>query len=216
MPAERKIENNDIYSTILNMIKEINYSTDAIFTSNTLSDELGISRGVARETLIKLCQDGILKPIPRMGYRVIQLTKSDIEDAIQTRIIIESGAMRMILPAITEAELDAFIERVHPSYDIDSEDSIIDTDRWWDANAIFHTELVKLTQNRLLLEFEEKSIALLKRANIQIFRKSFANRKFNAGSHEQVIEAMKKRDADEAVELLIKDIQALRSQFNFF
>ena len=120
MPAERKIENNDIYSTILNMIKEINYSTDAIFTSNTLSDELGISRGVARETLIKLCQDGILKPIPRMGYRVIQLTKSDIEDAIQTRIIIESGAMRMILPAITEAELDVFIERVHPSYDFHS------------------------------------------------------------------------------------------------
>ena len=69
----------------------------------------------------------------------------------------------MILPAITEAELDVFIERVHPSYDIDSEGGIKALTLAKDLvdSGAMSKECINWTQGDVMNQFISGNVAMM-------------------------------------------------------
>ena len=87
-----------LYNKILEKIIRLGFPQDIFLTEGALAEELSASRVSIRETLITLCNEQILRNIPRIGYQIVQLTTHDINDAIRTRGILETGAAREYLP----------------------------------------------------------------------------------------------------------------------
>ena len=72
-----------IYTKILYKIVNGEYPYDQFLTESALVNEFGVSRILVREALIELRKDNILKSIPRAGYQIVQISGSEIRDAIR-------------------------------------------------------------------------------------------------------------------------------------
>ena len=60
---------NQIYNSILESILNLEFQPEQIISEPYLISKLNCSKTLVREALVSLCDDGVLKSIPRCGYR---------------------------------------------------------------------------------------------------------------------------------------------------
>jgi GntR family transcriptional regulator of vanillate catabolism len=72
-----------------------------------LVEELGVSRTPLRTALVTLAHEGFLETLPGGGFVVREFTRSDIDDAIELRGVLEGTAARL---AAERLESDAELE----------------------------------------------------------------------------------------------------------
>jgi DNA-binding GntR family transcriptional regulator len=60
-----------------------------------LTDRFGVSQSVVRESLTRLTEQGLLIASPQRGFRVRDLSIEDIAELTETRIQVESVALRL-------------------------------------------------------------------------------------------------------------------------
>jgi DNA-binding GntR family transcriptional regulator len=77
----------------------------ATFSQVQLSNQLGVSRTPLREAVRLLQMEGLLRAEPRRRVRVSPLSSQDFEDLYAIRISLESLAVRLTVPQLSEAEL---------------------------------------------------------------------------------------------------------------
>jgi DNA-binding GntR family transcriptional regulator len=77
----------------------------AAFSQVQLSNQLGVSRTPLREAVRLLQMEGLLRAEPRRRVRVSPLSTDDFEDLYAIRISLESLAVRLTVPQLTEADL---------------------------------------------------------------------------------------------------------------
>jgi DNA-binding GntR family transcriptional regulator len=77
----------------------------ATFSQVQLSTELGVSRTPLREAVRRLQSEGLLRSEPRRRVRVSPLTTADFEDLYAMRVVLDSLAVRLTVPQLSDAEL---------------------------------------------------------------------------------------------------------------
>ncbi len=77
-----------------------------------IASELGISRTPLREALHRLAQEGLLEKRPTGGYILRHLERTEIEDAIAIRAMLESYATTLATGRCTEAQKTALQENL--------------------------------------------------------------------------------------------------------
>jgi DNA-binding GntR family transcriptional regulator len=77
----------------------------ATFSQVQLASQLGISRTPLREAVRLLQTEGLLDSEPNRRVRVSPLTTEDFEDLYAMRIVLDSVAVRLTVPALSHAEL---------------------------------------------------------------------------------------------------------------
>jgi len=60
-----------------------------------LTERFGVSQSVVREALTRLTADGLLVATPQRGFRVRDLSIEDIAELTETRVQVESLALRL-------------------------------------------------------------------------------------------------------------------------
>lgn len=70
-----------------------------------LAELFGTSRIPVREALRALEYEGLVTSIPRRGFTVTELDADDIEEVYDLRILLESHAVRLAVPLITDEDL---------------------------------------------------------------------------------------------------------------
>ncbi|HEX9269715.1 MAG TPA: GntR family transcriptional regulator [Candidatus Limnocylindria bacterium] len=75
-----------------------------------LAELFGTSRIPVREALRALEYEGLVSSMPRRGFSVTQLDADDIEEVYDLRILLESHAVRLAVPLITDEDLHALEE----------------------------------------------------------------------------------------------------------
>ncbi len=75
-----------------------------------LAELFGTSRIPVREALRALEYEGLVRSIPRRGFTVTELDADDIEEVYDLRILLESHAVRIAVPLITDEDLEALEE----------------------------------------------------------------------------------------------------------
>lgn len=118
-----------------------------VLSEVALSKELGVSRGPIREAMGRLAAEGLVTVRPRRGAIVRAPTLEELVEAYQVREVLESLAVRLAVPRLTEGdlrELDGFVD--------DMEASAADDDlgRFFEANVAFHERFCELSGNRNL------------------------------------------------------------------
>lgn len=89
-----------------------------------LADLFGTSRIPVREALRALEYEGLVRSEPHRGFTVTSLDADDVEEVYELRVLLESQAVRLALPLLTDediAALDVFFKAMTESDDPDEQ-----------------------------------------------------------------------------------------------
>jgi len=94
---------DQIYSALRDKIIEVSMEPGTKIDVQQLVEEFDVSETPVRVALAKLTHEGLVKLLPRRGYFVIKLTKKDLKEIYDLRILLESYA------------IDTAIEKMDPT-----------------------------------------------------------------------------------------------------
>jgi DNA-binding GntR family transcriptional regulator len=168
-----------------------------------LSEELGVSRGPIREALRSLESEGLVEITPRRGAVVTSLSKRDFLEAYQVREALEALGVRLAVPRLTEAGLDALDKRLD---EMAEHAAAGDVDAFFEANAGFHEAFMEASENRKLIEVYRRLMA-----QMGPYRRPSARLRGNVersiSEHRDILVAARARDVEAAVARLMKHVE---------
>ncbi|MFI4947169.1 MAG: GntR family transcriptional regulator [Alphaproteobacteria bacterium] len=165
-----------------------------------LSQGLGVSRTPIREAMTLLEQEGFVRTRPRRGIFVVRKSKREIVEMITVMAALESMAARLAAKRASTAELaelhglmDAFREGPNGADD----ERLAE---YSDANIAFHQAIIRMSGCALLAEMTENLFIHMRAIRkITIHQDNRAAR--SIVDHLRIIEALERRDCDEAARL---------------
>lgn len=165
----------------------------------------GTSVGVLREGLSRLVEQDLVAVVPNQGYRVRQVSPTDLQHLTDARVDVESLVLRS---AVAAGDL-AWESRVLAAHHLlvrtpqqDPDDPLRMSEGWAEAHATFHAALLDGCPNPRL-----RSIALALRDSAELYRRwtvpvGHDGARDTAGEHRALLEGALARDADAAVRVL--------------
>ncbi|MFZ4535169.1 GntR family transcriptional regulator [Propionivibrio sp.] len=171
-----------------------------------LKDDYGVGAGTLREALSLLVSDALVVSQGQRGFRVSPVSLKDFEDITNTRLMLESEALRLSIKMGDEAwegELLAAFHRLSRA-----EERLIDMScriEWEERNRIFHEVLISACPSLWLKHF----LAILYRQaeryrSLSLYLQPVP-RDVHA-EHQNLFNATMARDADKAVAILKEHI----------
>ncbi len=199
---------NIVYQETLDGIIRGEYKASQILNEQELVEKFGFSKSPVREALIALCNEGVLRSIPRYGYEVIRLTSRDVEDILHYRLILECGLLKEGWQKMDQASFEE-LERL----DALCNSSVDDMWVHWEHNVNFHLALVGCAGNTYASSQIKKTMDILKRAYAQFYWDKWNDdyNPFDMKYHQDIIACLRAGDIDGAVEKLKLDFQDFHS-----
>ncbi|BBF43753.1 transcriptional regulator, GntR family [Lachnospiraceae bacterium KM106-2] len=208
MKKEKQSLKSIVYQETLDGIIRGEYKAGQIINEQELVQKFGYSKSPIREALIALCNDEILRSIPRYGYEIIRFTNEEANEIMDFRFILESSLLKECYQNITEPDLAKL-------YELDEQcNQSVDT-IWehWEYNTTFHLTLVSLSKNKYAYRQLEKSMDILKRAYAQFYWDKWDSH-YNPSDmryHASILSCIKEQDIEGALNYLKLDLQDFRS-----
>ena len=195
-----------VYNAVLKGIIQDEYKPGEILNEKQLVEKYEVSKSPVREALLSLCNEGVLRNIPRYGYEVVRLTKEDISNILRFRLILESGCLQESYLRIGPVQLKRLEELNCLCCDQQSGD-----DMWthWKHNQDFHMQLISYANNPYASQQLSRSMDILNRAYAQFYWDKWNNSIISADmkSHRKLLDALKSQDLDQAVRYLALDLE---------
>ncbi len=204
-----------IHNELLKKIIKNEYSMKEFLNEGNLAKQFGVSKAPVREALIQLCNEGIIRSIPRSGYQIIQLTERDIWEATQFRIILEIEALKLYAHKLQDYQIQQ-LEDMTCGTEYTKLGKKVSLEQWWENNAEFHITLSSFAKNTILTDALSRSMHLLWRAVTQLFWNAdpYAYLSYNPGSHVPILDAIKQGDTALTENLLRSDILSILKTYS--
>ncbi|AHM57092.1 transcriptional regulator, GntR family [Peptoclostridium acidaminophilum DSM 3953] len=173
-----------------------------------LADELGVSRTPVREAIRKLELEGLVEMIPRKGAYVADVSVKDVEEVLEIRTGLEGFASMLAAQRMMKedlGELKRILEIFKKAYEENNPEKMVESD------IAFHEVIFKATTNKKLMQMNNslrEQIYRFRRMYIVEYHKSENLIK----EHEDIIEAIEKRDGELAMHKAMKHIK-LQQEF---
>lgn len=195
-----------VRDSIVDDIFNNTYKPGQVLTERTLIEEYGCSKTTVREALVTLCQEHILRNIPRFGYEVLRVERSEITDILEFRYVLETGCLRRCFDTITPRHILRLQELQRDCCETTPHGGL-----WvhWDANASFHLELIRLAGNRYAHQQLKNAMDTLKRAYAQYHwgHQNSDSLISDTSNHEVLLAALRERNLEAACSALGKDLK---------
>jgi DNA-binding GntR family transcriptional regulator len=172
-----------------------------------LTQRFGVSQSVVREALTRLTEQDLLIATPQRGFRVRDLSVEDIAELTETRIEVESLALRL---AVTRGDLqwETGILAAHHRLErtpVTRDDGTV-SDDWSVQHRDFHQALLTGCANRRL-----ESVVNSLRDSAELYRRWYwvltdDHQRDLAREHRQLKELALARDAGRGIEVLTEHI----------
>ena len=164
-----------------------------------LAERFGTSRIPVREALRALEYEGLVTSEPHRGFTVTELDADGVEEVYDLRIVLESHAVRIALPLLTEGDL-AELERLYEAMA-----SAEAPDEQLAARERFYTRLFSVSGRPRL-------VGLIIRLRQEIARSlRWPTLQHSPAHHEEFFKAVREGDADRAVALLRQPLPPRRN-----
>ncbi len=201
-----------VFDSILDDIINGVYPIDFVFNEKFLIEKYQISRSPVRDALIELCNEKILRAIPRFGYEIIRITEKDMRDITQFRLFLELGAFRLTC----QPYCDRIVERV-AEFNAETQmllkNKELNLRTMWQSNIRFHTMLLSFSENQYAEEALKKALSMQYRAYSQLYWKknmlSKPNNNFEIKINEyhyNLEKSLREHNYEEALQILREDI----------
>lgn len=159
-----------VFDSILDDIINGIYPIDFVFNEKFLIEKYQISRSPIRDALIELCNEKILRAIPRYGYEIIRITEKDMRDITQFRLILELDIFNLTC----RTYCDDMVERIS-AFNSETQHFLhgngLNLRTMWQSNIRFHTMLISFIDNQYAEETLKKALSMQYRAYSQLYWK---------------------------------------------
>lgn len=190
-----------VYDMLRDAITEMDiYAEDADLRldERSLADQLGISRTPLREAIARLERDGLLEVMPRKGVYVRRKALAEILEMIVAWAALESMAARLATERASDAEIgslrkiaakynDGELGTRIPEYSID--------------NIRFHQRILEISKNGVLKGLADGLFLHMHAVRRRALREGNRLQR-SVVDHAGIIEALERRDPDEASRLV--------------
>ncbi|MEG1758600.1 MAG: GntR family transcriptional regulator [Oscillospiraceae bacterium] len=195
-----------VYDEVFKDIIQGIYKSGDIISEVSLVEKYGVSKAPVREALVELCNESVLRSIPRYGYEIIPVTRNDIKNLQEFRQIIECTCLRenwscFTLNGLKQLEKLSEFAPMTPSFD--------DITKLWENNSEFHLTLMSFYSNKYIYDELGKALRVLTRAFAQMYWDKWSGTTLIAEEnleHRELIRLIKNNDVDGAVNCLKRDI----------
>lgn len=155
-----------------------------------LADIFGTSRIPVREALRALEYEGLVASVPHRGFTVTALDADDVEEVYDLRTLLESEAVRLAMPLMTDEDLADLSDLFAAMQAATTPDQELAT------RERFYLRLYTVTGRPRLVGL----ITRLRQEVARVFR--WSTLQHSSAGHEEFFEAIKAGDADRAVAFL--------------
>ena len=206
-PKPRAAENLfvRVYAQIKNLILCNEVMPGQKLHHQELSDRLGVSRTPVREALTRLVQEGYVSFLPNRGFTCKEIRLQEAEELYDVREALEAFAVEKAVQNVSDDALDKLSRKMH-RYGADVERRFSRERLIYDQDL--HLEIARIAGNETLI-----------RALTQVFERIILKRRTDGlydpargltahQEHLELIQAMKRRDAAQAVGILRSHIRA--------
>ena len=206
-PRGTKLENLTLWQRVHEHLRqeilENRLAPGSELSEVALAQELGVSRGPVREAIGRLASEGLVTIRPRRGAVVTALSAQEFLSAYQLREALETLAIRLAVPRLAPAEIDALQDLVDEQVRNADEH---DVKAFFRANAAFHATFVDACGNAMLQEAINRLLGQMGRYQMRSVALRGSLRR-SIDEHTAILEAVRSGDADEAARLLGEHIQ---------
>src|SRR5215212_7531487 len=169
-----------------------------LYSVHTVANDLGVSRTPAREALIKLAAEGLVRFERNRGFVVRHTTERDLREIFSLRLLLEVPATYAAAQVATDADV-AVLEQHIATMRHEQEHG--DAERFLWADRGFHRALLLVGGNTRLAEFVDglRNVVLMSGV-------STANRPGSISDilaqHVELLEHVRRRDPEAAAEAM--------------
>ncbi len=192
------------YAQLHNLILAGHLPPDSAITENSIVERIKIGKTPVREAMRRLVLEGLLDVTPRLGYTVIGITRQDVDDIFQMRVIVEVAAAQLAVEHMSDDALDRLQELSITGYDPTDSASL---ERYAVQNTEFHDIIAKRSGNQRLAD-QISRLMLESRRFVQIAQLTPEHGQLVVSQHQAIVDALGARDRDavsEAVRVHVED-----------
>ena len=179
---------------------------DMPLRQDEISTALSVSHIPVREAFRQLEAQGLLRIYPNRGAVVTKLSCKELSDVMDTRILLEVGALRLALPHITEEDL----ARARELLELFSKEK--DPIKGAELNLKLHFSLYDPCDNQTLLSLIDQMHANVDRYITPFFGKEEVSAElYTVDEHSQIISACESKDTELATAILRTHLQRTKN-----
>lgn len=192
-----------VYDHLKQEILNGRLSAESILVESKLAAQIEVSRTPVREALHFLEKEGLLEALPRVGYRVREISLQEFDEICEIRKFTEDLAVRWAVEKITTKTISALEKNLSIASSRLREEAWED---FVDLDAEFHELLAEASGSRRLQDLI-KSL----RADMLRFRIQSLHQPFTAGlaleGHERIFRCIRDGDARGASEGILRHLE---------
>lgn len=206
---ETKSIKEKVYESLYNDLTNAVYVPNTILNEKQLVSRFNVSKGPIREALVQLCDERLLKSIPRCGYQVVQITPKEIRDVNEVRLLLELSAFEKSYPFLTTPVLDQLEQICQEG----RQPMVKDISIHWAINRKFHLFVYQFCGNDVLYDEIDELLKFSSREAAQYYSTSWQDVYLvEGGVHIRFISALRRHSKDDAKNLLAEDINSMKNR----
>ncbi|WP_417728713.1 GntR family transcriptional regulator [Roseovarius sp.] len=171
-------------------------NADLRLDERSLAEQLNISRTPLRDAIARLEADGLVTVVPRKGVYVQRKSLEEILEMIVAWAALESMAARLAAEHATDGEI-AMLRKIASKYN--DELSATRIAEYSDDNLKFHLHMLEISHCALLKSMAEGLFLHIQAVRLRSMWEGDRVKR-SVVDHAEIIEALERRDADEAAE----------------
>jgi DNA-binding GntR family transcriptional regulator len=198
---------DQVYASLRELIRSGHFPA-AGAVEQDLAAQLKVSRTPLREALFQLCREGMLEDIGR-GYRVPELTRQDINDIVELRMMIEPQAAALAAKRADDAAIAAMDRQTQAEQ---AAHLAGDVAGFVAANAGFRAALLAACGNTRIVQVVSTMDDQIQRLRYRTLDVA-ENRAAAIGCHQRAVTALRARDATGASAAIRDLLKIMRSYY---
>ncbi|MDO5017936.1 MAG: GntR family transcriptional regulator [Lagierella massiliensis] len=195
-----------VYDSIKMDIVSGKYRPEDILNEKNLMLKYHISKAPVRDALIELCNEGVLRSIPRLGYVIVTYSTDYLDGILRFRKFLEPKYLYEYWDRIRDEDI-LKLESLHKKH---MEKAIVkDPVSYWNTNKDFHLTLASFYHDQYFYEILKSAFQKQMLVFSQYYWNSWNRKVFNIYSHQhsEFLNYLKCREREKAVKELQKDIE---------
>jgi DNA-binding GntR family transcriptional regulator len=158
-----------------------------------LAEKLGVSRTPIREAIRMLELEGLVTMIPRKGAEVSRISKQDIRDVLEVRLVLDSLATRLACERITDDQKE---ELRRCAEEFEKATASRDVTLIAQADVRFHDVILAASHNKRLIQMVNNLAERIYRYRLEYIKE--ANHARLIEEHAKIMDCVIKGDEDSA------------------
>lgn len=198
MTNKREALSQSVYDYLLDQIMSGQLKPGDRIPETLVAESYGISRTPVRDAMRRLDNEGIIQIFPKRFAQVSEFTETDIQEVGFMRVTLDQMAMRM---AMRFGNFDSFDSLEKIAQECLEALRAGDRIRRNSLDAQFHMSLAAISNNKLLLKFQEE-INVRVRFILTYYRSGFESEEHHLTQHLEMVDALRKHDEARALDLV--------------